>query len=255
MQRTTGLTGSSTWSSIASSADGTKLVAVVNGGGIYTSADSGSSWTQQTSGLPGSGGGLDFRRVVVGRDQIGGGGRQRDLHFVQLRQFLVVISSGSTWSSIASSADGTKLVAVQNTGGIYTSANGGAWTQQTTGVPASAAWTSVTSSSDGGKLAATVSGGGIYTSLNWGATWTQHPARPSASWSAIASSADGSKLAAVINSTTSGGIYTLQASPQTLTTIGTTGGITGGPGTAVELQYIGNSQFMPVSSAGTIWAF
>jgi hypothetical protein len=36
--------------------------------------------------------------------------------------------------------------------------------------------------------------------------------------------------------------------------VGTNGYITGGQGTAVELQYIGNNQFMPVSSAGTIWA-
>jgi len=111
--------------------------------------------------------------------------------------------SGS-WSSVASSADGTKLVAAQSSGSIYTFASGGSWTQRTTGLPGSAAWTSVASSSDGGKLAATVNGGGIYTSLNWGATWTQQRGAPNASWSAIASSADGSKLAAAINSIISG---------------------------------------------------
>jgi hypothetical protein len=122
-------------------------------------------------------------------------------------------------------------------------------------LPGSATWTSVSSSSDGGKLAATASSGGIYTSLNWGATWTQQFGAPSANWSAITSSADGSKLAAVINSATSGGIYTLQASAVSLTTIGTSGGITGGQGTAVELQYIGNNLFMPVSSMGIIWGY
>jgi hypothetical protein len=35
---------------------------------------------------------------------------------------------------------------------------------------------------------------------------------------------------------------------------GTNGFISGGQGTAVELQYIGNGKFMPVSSAGSIWA-
>ena len=256
VQRTTGLPGSSAWSSIASSADGTKLVAVVNGGGVYTSANSGSSWTQQTSGLPNSGVAA-WTSVTSSADgtKLAAAGGSGIYISSNSGSSWSSSSSGSTWSSIASSADGTKLVAAQNTGGIYTSANGGAWAQQTTGVPSSAAWTSVTSSSDGGKLAATVSGGGIYTSLNWGATWTQPSGAPNASWSAIASSADGSKVAAVINSTSSGGIYTLQASPQTLTTVGTSGGITGGQGTAVELQYIGNGQFMPVSSAGIIWAF
>ena len=37
------------WFSVASSADGTKLVAVVNGGQIYTSTDSGVSWTPRES--------------------------------------------------------------------------------------------------------------------------------------------------------------------------------------------------------------
>src|SRR5438876_1098910 len=84
------------WGSVASSADGTKLVAVgrqtydINsgeymGGLIYTSTDSGVSWTRTTA-------------------------------------------PSSNWSSVASSADGTTLVAVVdiydavgNLGFIYTS--------------------------------------------------------------------------------------------------------------------------------------
>ena len=34
----------------------------------------------------------------------------------------------------------------------------------------------------------------------------------------------------------------------------TTNGISGSQGSAVELQYLGNGQFMPVSSTGVIWA-
>jgi hypothetical protein len=37
------------WQSITSSADGTKLAAVVSGGSIYTSTDSGATWTERTS--------------------------------------------------------------------------------------------------------------------------------------------------------------------------------------------------------------
>jgi photosystem II stability/assembly factor-like uncharacterized protein len=37
------------WYSVASSADGTRLVAVVIGGYIYTSWDSGATWTQRGS--------------------------------------------------------------------------------------------------------------------------------------------------------------------------------------------------------------
>jgi hypothetical protein len=38
------------WAAVASSADGTKLVAAVNGGRIYTSSDSGATWTPRESG-------------------------------------------------------------------------------------------------------------------------------------------------------------------------------------------------------------
>ena len=37
------------WTRVASSADGTKLVAVVYGGQIYTSTDSGATWTARAS--------------------------------------------------------------------------------------------------------------------------------------------------------------------------------------------------------------
>jgi photosystem II stability/assembly factor-like uncharacterized protein len=61
---------------------------------------------------------------------------------------------------VASSADGTKLVAVALTGYIYTSADSGAtWTQ--TG--AQELWNSVASSADGTKLVAVAYGDYIYT--------------------------------------------------------------------------------------------
>jgi len=162
---------------------------------------------------------------------------------------------GANWASVTMSADGNKLAAAVGGGGIYTSSNGGAgWTLQS-GAPASANWASIDSSSDGSKLVAAVSGGGIYTSSNFGITWTQQTNAPIRSWSSIALSADGTKAAAVVNNATIGGIYVSEATPQTTTTVGTTGYLIGGQGSAVELQCIGNNQFMPVSFAGNIWAY
>jgi photosystem II stability/assembly factor-like uncharacterized protein len=63
---------------------------------------------------------------------------------------------------VASSSDGTKLVAAISGGAIYTSSDSGVtWTK--TGAPAGY-WSSVASSSNGTKLVAVVSYGCIYTS-------------------------------------------------------------------------------------------
>ena len=61
------------------------------------------------------------------------------------------------WSSIASSADGSKLAATAFAGGIYTSTNSGASTKATS-APATW-WTSVASSADGNILIAAVGQG------------------------------------------------------------------------------------------------
>jgi len=82
-------------------------------------------------------------------------------------------SAGSrNWTSLASSADGTKLAAgVGNGGYIYTSTDSGAtWTERTNA--GSRDWKAIASSSDGSKLAAG-SSGYIYTSTDSGATWTE----------------------------------------------------------------------------------
>ena len=161
--------GCRSWSSIASSADGTKLVAVANGtypvsgGWIYTSTDSGATWTP--------------------RDSI------------------------RNWQSVASSSNGNNLVAAVYNGSIYTSTDSGTnWTARDT----SRTWQAVTSSADGTKLAAAVFNGPIYTSTDSGTNWTAGEIAPeftsgyantdtniNRGWRAIASSADGTKLVAV----------------------------------------------------------
>ena len=247
--------GPANWIALASSADGTRLVAAISGGGIYASANFGASWTPQTVGLPGSAAWTSLASSSDGTKLAAAGGN--GIYVSSNSGTSWSASSGGSWSAIASSTDGTKLVAAQSSGGIYTSINsGGSWLLQTSGLPASAAWSSVSSSSDGSKLAAVINGGGIYTSSNFGVTWAQQTNAPVVSWNAIAASADGTKLAAAINNTlTTGGIYVSVASLLSATTVGTTGYLIGGQGSAVELQYIGNSQFMPVSFAGSIWGY
>ena len=253
--QTSGLPATALWTGVASSADGTHLVAVINGDYIYTSANSGLSWVRQTSGLPAGG---TWTTVTSSSDGT-------KLAAVEGSTGIIYLSSnsGASWSSpgnfgvnvpaVASSADGSKIVVVKNPGGISTSADSGAnWTAQT-GAPTSSAWNAVASSADGGKLAAAVTGGAIYLSSNFGATWSQQTNATIQAWNDLSMSADGTRLAAVVNALT-GGIYIGQAAAQTTSTT-STGYLSGGQGTAVELQYIGNNQWMPVSVSGTIWAY
>ena len=102
-------------------------------------------------------------------------------------------SGSRTWQSVASSSDGTKLVAVVQNGFIYTSSDSGVnWTQR----DSSRNWRSVASSDDGTKLVA-VAGGFIYTSTDSGVTWTQQTSAGSRLWFSVASSSNGTKLAVI----------------------------------------------------------
>jgi hypothetical protein len=184
---------SNDWVSVASSADGSKLVAA--------------------AGLTNGGDGLIYVSTNSGVD-----GMQTS-------------APSNSWSAVASSADGTKLVASASGDFIYTSTNSG-FDWAATSAPSNS-WAAVVSSADGATLAAAANGDGIYIStnsgLNWiesdapitnwnsiacsadgtkeiaangsqvwisedsGATWTQ-TALPSESWSSVCSSADGKRL-------------------------------------------------------------
>ncbi|MBL9130116.1 MAG: tandem-95 repeat protein, partial [Verrucomicrobiaceae bacterium] len=174
------------WRDVASSADGTKLVAVAQEG-LYTSTDSGATWVQRSSSAffrcASSADGTKLVALVYGGNV-----------FTSTNSGVTWTDRGLTrdWYGVASSADGTKLVAVVSNGQIYTSTDSGVnWATRET----NRSWRGVASSSDGTKLAA-VTSGQIYTSADSGQTWT---ARENArSWSSIASSADGTKLVACV---------------------------------------------------------
>jgi hypothetical protein len=224
------------WQSVASSADGTKLLAAVPDGQLYTSADSGATWTARESNRQWNG-------VVSSAD----GSRLAAIVFTG--QIYTSSDSGVSWTAretgrfwrgIASSADGLKLVAGDDGGRIYTSTNAGAsWTTR----ESDRRWWAFASSADGAKLIALVTNGQIYISNDSGATWT--PRESNRFWQAAASSADGSKLVAIVEV---GQIYT--SAPATI--FGTTGFLTGGQFSAIELQYVGSGQFMPLSYVGQI---
>ncbi|MCU0679882.1 MAG: prepilin-type N-terminal cleavage/methylation domain-containing protein [Planctomycetes bacterium] len=101
------------------------------------------------------------------------------------------------WTSIASSSDGTKLVAGTSGNYIYTSSDSGVtWTaRKSAGL---GIWNSVTSSADGTKLAALFSYGGtpdLYTSSDSGVTWSKKTSAYNLHLQRIISSSDGNSIA------------------------------------------------------------
>lgn len=195
------------WSAVASSADGTKLVATVGdafsaSGSIYTSTDSGATWTardtaRQWVAVASS---ADGTKLVAANYSTGGTGNPGIYTSVNSGVNWTRQLAGSGCSAVASSSDGTKLVAAFNGGQLYTSVNSGVnWTAR----DSARTWSAVASSADGTKLVAAENGGleKIYTSINSGATWAASANSPIQNWTALASSADGNRLLA----TASGG--------------------------------------------------
>ena len=100
------------------------------------------------------------------------------------------------WSGVASSADGSQVIAVQRSsagGGLYRSTDGGnTWTPNA--ALGSRNWSGVVMSADGSTVAATACGGNIYVSQNDGVTWA--PQATTQNWEQIAMSDDGTVVAA-----------------------------------------------------------
>lgn len=164
-------TGSPTnsWTCIASSANGSNLIAGagggLHGGPLYLSTNSGTTWR-------------------------------------------VTYATNEYWASVASSADGTHLFAAaafyssNGPGGLYISTNSGAkW--MTNNLP-DLYWGSVASSADGRTLVAVASSGsgglpgegGIFSTTNGGVSWMTTNFDNANPWG-VASSADGKKMFAV----------------------------------------------------------
>lgn len=100
--------------------------------------------------------------------------------------------------SLAVSGDGGHLLALQNIGSIYQSADFGNTWIQLQNAPTNAAWSSAAMSADCTKIIAVVIDQGPYISHDSGQTWTRstniNGIVAGATWSSCASSSDGQKL-------------------------------------------------------------
>jgi hypothetical protein len=165
------------WLAAAASADGSKLIAA---SGSYKGLNF------DVKGFSNQGDvGIEqwYKQLVVGTDNLytssDAGGTW------------VARESPRKWIAVASSADGSRLLAADVGGRLYTSADSGiTWTPH----ESNRLWIAVSSSADGKKLAAAAMAGQIYISNDAGATWT--PRATAGYWRSIASSADGTTLVA-----------------------------------------------------------
>jgi hypothetical protein len=257
-----GLPYGGNYQDVAASVDGTRMYSVGNGlTGVQASSDSGRDWTQAGSLAP------YCQSVACSANG-------RIVYAVTITGVIwMSTNSGAVWSSVTGSAttisctaDGSQYFpntacsgngtyrAQFTSSSISVSVNGGASYSVNVPVPASNL-SCLAVSSDCTRLVTGVSDGLLYASANLGATWTPITTT-NQFWSGAWMSGDGSKFAATVSTTggTTGGIYNYAVNvlPNTISTNST---ISGSQGTAVELQYIGNNQFMPISYAGTIWAY
>jgi len=191
------------WVGTASSADGTQLLALVpQSSRIAASTNSGASWTFSIApaqlGCVASS--ADGAKVVSGVRFNGSiySSTNSGTNWTPAPN-----TSGISWRSIASSADGMKCVAVGEIAGrpvgvIYTSTDSGnTWISNNA---PNLLWVSVASSADGNILVAAPGGfnfskGPLAISTNSGLSWFTNTS-PVLAWTAAASSADGSKLVA-----------------------------------------------------------
>lgn len=257
-----GLTGSVTDG--AASADGVQMFAVgADLTGVYGSSDSGRTWSAAGS-LAGffnsvacsANGRIVYAQPTGGsgyiRKSTDGGATWNTTANAASANFIACTSDGTfiTPGNIACSGNGTYRAKLAS-GVITISTNaGGNWTISV--IAPAAGVTCLAASSDCTRLLAGVNNGKLYATANMGTNWTVLTTT-SQYWSGVWLSSDGNKLAATVSTSgsISGGFYSAVITPLPTTT---TNSITGSQGSAVELQYLGNGQFMPVSSTGTIWA-
>ena len=273
------------WSSVASSYDGSKLVATVKGGQIYISSNSGVNWTPCGPSLPwvsvassSDGSTLVAVAAATYSDGISSG-----------NQIYTSSDSGVNWTpggpaldwmSVASSSDGSKLVAGTSSGSIYTSTDSGtSWTLRGQIAPITGYVDSLVSSSDGSKIVA-IGGGKIYISTDSGNTWkVSGPLTSTQYLYDVTSSIDGSRIVAANNniyiSLDSGANWNLAGTGISLakfilspdgnylvmakftgeiygTRFLSPTSISGGQYDAVELQYIGNNNYIIINYKGNL---
>jgi hypothetical protein len=173
------------------SSDGSKQSATVDAGLIYSSTDSGQSWSAADTTA------RTWRGIAMnwaGTQQIA----------ANYGEFIYLSTDyGTTWSALATTArnwklvaissDGTKMAGAVTNGAIYVSTNAGLnWSADSSGITGN--WYGLAMSADGARMSGVIIGNAsVYVSSNSGATFVAKAISIGGNWTGIAMSSDGSK--------------------------------------------------------------
>ena len=192
------------WYAVASSSNGSVLVAAAAKGGIYVSKDQGLTWSNTTS---------------LSKFWKGVACSANCTYILATHKGSLYTSwdTGSTWVSRKNSSNQAWTIpTVSSTGAsmaacaynnfcLTSNTFGRTWANQTGS--GRRYWTSVASSSDFSVLVGSVSGGYLYLSLDKGVSW-QQMSSGTATWTQVACSSSGSRLVAAQGDTNKGYVYT-----------------------------------------------
>ena len=194
------------WYGIASSDDGSTIIAAPFEGYIQVSHNFGQTWSAQIEPGFNSWFGVTVSsdgKVMAAPSAISGGGiwisRDSGAHWANRYSI-----EGRGFAAIASSSDGSRLVAGLDVGNLFLSSDyGQTWTEQPGADPG--VWVSIKMSSDGAKIVASdLDGQRVMTSADYGVTWLESLVGPKIV--GVASSSDGTHLVAAAEQ--GGEIYT-----------------------------------------------
>ena len=239
------------WTCVASSFDGGKLIATTDGpsGQVYTSEDSGVTWTSR----------LTFANSLGCACSASGSNIVAVMTNLSVFTLATSTNGGLTWSQqsptnidfvqpcpLALSADGTRLLAGPHLSPDF----GTTWIDLDPNSAPRAGRASC--SADGSRVSATYYGSApasvptseVHLSGDSGFTWSLCPL-PHTFWYGVACSADGSTVVAA-------GVTNAVYICRPHNTTGTAGYLFGGRLSSIELQYLGNGVFMPISHIGTL---
>ncbi len=232
------------FTAVAMSADGSTVVAAENTGSypgpVHISGDYGATWLPRVTNY--------WNAVACSADgnTIYAAGTGTKLYATDTHGIIWWLrDTNRQWRALACSADGTRLIASADNRLLTSADSGATWTVR----ESTRTWSAVACSADGTRLFAAAMANRIYYSSDSGVTWVARESNRL--WSSLTCSADGLRAVAGVCDETPARVYTAGAS----TSLGTGGGLRGDRGTAVELQYIGNGQFIVLSYSGTVVPF